>query len=89
MLVSVVSSSMYKAYSPYYFEMAVTKLKSDVLPQLKITNTIYLILVIFTSASIALFSKDIIELFNKQYYESYLIIIIISLRLLFQALEVF
>ena len=79
MLVSVVSSSMYKAYSPYYFEMATTKLKSDVLPQLKITNTIYLILVIFTSASIALFSKDIIELFfNKQYYESYLIIIIIS-----------
>ena len=80
MLVSVVSSSMYKAYSPYYFEMATTKFKiKDVLPQLKITNTIYLILVIFTSASIGLFSKDIIELFliNK-YYESYLIIIIIS-----------
>lgn len=80
MLVSVVSGAFYKAYNPYYFKLATTGIKEEILPQLKKTNTVYVLLVIVTSSMIALFSKEAVYLFfDNRYYESYKIISIVSL----------
>lgn len=80
MLVSVLSGAFYKAYNPYYFKMAATGIKEIVLPQLKKTNTVYLLLVIITSSMIALFSKEIVYLFfDSAYLKTYKIISIVSL----------
>ena len=80
MSVTIISSALYKAYSPYYFKLATTGIKSIVLTELKNTNTIYLILIIFTASLIALFSKEIIFIFfDEQYYDAYKIVMIVSI----------
>lgn len=80
MLVTVVSGAFYKAYNPYYFKLATTGIKETVLPKLKKTNTIYILLVIVTSSMIALFSKEAVQIFfDERYQNAYHIISIVSL----------
>jgi O-antigen/teichoic acid export membrane protein len=80
MLVTIVSGAFYKAYNPFYFKMATTGVREEVLPQLKKTNTVYVLLVIVTSSMIALFSKEIVYLFfDPLYLKTYKIISIVSL----------
>lgn len=80
MLVTVITGAFYKAYNPYYFKLASTGLREEVLPQLKKTNTVYLVLVIIAGSMLAFFSKEIIYIFfDPVYLKTYKVIMIISL----------
>ena len=80
MLVTIVSGAFYSAYNPYYFKTATTGVRKEVLPHLKQTNTVYVLLVIVTSSMIALFSKEIVYLFfDPAYIKTYKVISIVSL----------
>ena len=74
-IVLVFTAAFKKAYDPYFYKIANT-LKVDEAKQiLKSTNTIYYIVTLLVCSSIAIVSKEIIELFiNINYAEAYKII---------------
>ena len=80
MLVTVITGAFYKAYNPYYFKLATTGVREEVLLQLKKTNTVYVLLVIVAGSMLALFSKEIIYMFfDPVYLKTYKVIMIVSL----------
>ena len=80
MLVTVITGALYKAYNPYYFKIATTGVKEEVIMQLKKTNTIYVLFVIIITSMMSLFSKEIVYIFfDPEYFKSYKIIVIVSL----------
>lgn len=80
MLVTVITGSFYKAYNPFYFKIATTVIKERALTQLKKTNTVYVLIVIISTSTVSLFSKEILYIFfSPEYFESYKIVSIVSL----------
>lgn len=80
MLITVITGSFYKAYNPFYFKLATTTIKEKALTQLKKTNTVYVLIVIISTSSISLFSKEILYIFfSPEYLESYKIVSIVAL----------
>jgi O-antigen/teichoic acid export membrane protein len=77
-IVLVFTAAFKKAYDPYFYKIANTLKVDEAKQVLKKTNTIYYIVTILICSSIAIVSKEIIELlFNENYAEAYKIIPII------------
>ena len=79
-IVLVFTAAFKKAYDPYFYKIANTLKVDEAKQVLKKTNTIYYIVTLLICSSIAIVSKEIIELFiNKNYAEAYKIIPIICI----------
>jgi O-antigen/teichoic acid export membrane protein len=77
-IVLVFSSAFKKAYDPYFYKIANTLDVDEAKKVLKKTNTLYYSVILLICFSVALVSKEIIELFfNENYTEAYKIIPIV------------
>jgi len=84
----VFSDAFKKAYDPFFYKIANTEIRVTAIKKLTASNNIYLWIILFVSASIALFSKDLIFLiFNSNYHPSFVVVPIITIAYFFDKMH--
>jgi O-antigen/teichoic acid export membrane protein len=79
-IVLVFTAAFKKAYDPYFYKIANTLKVDEAKEVLKKTNTLYYVVTLLISFSIAIMSKEVIELFfNDKYSSAYRIVPIICI----------
>ncbi len=78
-LVLIIASAFYLAYNPVFYKLANSENQKQAKEMLFKYNNSYIVVVLFITFFIVLFSKEAIQLLlNSKYYESYKIVPIIS-----------
>lgn len=84
----VFSDAFKRAYDPFFYKIANTEIRENAIKKLTVSNNIYLWIILFISASIALFSKDLIFLiFNSNYHPSFIVVPIITIAYFFDKMH--
>lgn len=82
MLIYIVSDAFYKAYNPYYLNIAATESAGNAISKLKQTNTLYVDVVLFGTFSVILVSKELLHLlFSESFQGAWLITIVVCASL--------